>query len=158
MNVAPATNALPTTATGGSTTKGSSLDMKTFLVLLSVQLATQNPLEPMSDRDFFAQMAQLGQVEGMDSLRSSMDAAQASGMIGKKVTAVRPFTQAGGSQDQVVVGTVKKVLLQDGVYYLGVQEANGGYVQVQMGNVLTIEDNPTATGLGGYDLPKPSGS
>lgn len=145
MNIAPTANALPTTATNGSSTKGSTLDMQTFLVLLSVQLATQNPLEPMSDRDFFAQMAQLGQVEGMDSLRSSMDAAQASGMIGKKVTAVRPFTQSGGSQDQVVVGTVKKVLLQDGVYYLGVQEANGGYVQIQMGNVLTIEEAATGS-------------
>ncbi len=129
--------------------------MKTFLVLLSVQLATQNPLEPMSDRDFFAQMAQLGQVQGMDSLRSSMDASQAAGMIGKKVTAVRPFTQSGGSQDQLVIGTVKKVLLQDGVYYLGVQEADGGFVQVQMGNVLTIEDSSTGGQQGWSDLPKP---
>lgn len=143
MNIAPVTNTVPS-PTGGSSTKGSTLDMQTFLVLLSVQLATQNPLEPMSDRDFFAQMAQLGQVQGMDGLRTSMDASQAAGMIGKKVTAVRPFTQSGGSQDQLVVGTVKKVLFQDGVYYLGVQEANGGYVQVEMGNVLSIEEATAA--------------
>lgn len=143
MNIAPATNATPTTA-GGSTTKGSMLDMQTFLVLLSVQLSTQNPLEPMSDRDFFAQMAQLGQVQGMDDLRNSMDAAQASGLIGKKITAVRPFTQTGG-QDQLVVGTVEKVVMRDGVYYLNVKEANGGIAQVQMGNVLAIEQATTTT-------------
>lgn len=141
MNIASATNSTPTTA-GGSTTKGSMLDMQTFLVLLSVQLSTQNPLEPMSDRDFFAQMAQLGQVQGMDDLRNSMDAAQASGLIGKKITAVRPFTQTG-SQDQLVVGTVEKVIMRDGVYYLNVKEANGGIAQVQMGNVLAIEQAAT---------------
>jgi len=118
------------------------LDMQTFLVLLSVQLSTQNPLEPMSDRDFFAQMAQLGQVQGMDALRNSMDAAQATSMIGKKITAVRPFTMTG-SQDQLVVGTVKKVVMQDGVYYLNVEEANGGIAQVMMGNVLAVEDPAT---------------
>lgn len=145
MNIAPIANGLPTTNQGGSTTQGSMLDMQTFLVLLSVQLSTQNPLEPMSDRDFFAQMAQLGQVQGMDALRNSMDAAQATSMIGKKVTAVRPFTMTGG-QDQLVVGTVKKVVMQDGVYYLNVEEANGGIAQVMMGNVLAVEDpTPPAT-------------
>ncbi len=142
MNIAPVTNGLPSTNQGGSTTQGSMLDMQTFLVLLSVQLSTQNPLEPMSDRDFFAQMAQLGQVQGMDALRNSMDAAQATSMIGKKITAVRPFTVTG-SQDQLVVGTVKKVVMQDGVYYLNVEEANGGIAQVMMGNVLAVEDPAT---------------
>lgn len=146
MNIAPITNGLPATNQGGSTTQGSMLDMQTFLVLLSVQLSTQNPLEPMSDRDFFAQMAQLGQVQGMDALRNSMDAAQATSMIGKKITAVRPFTMTGG-QDQLVVGTVKKVVMQDGVYYLNVEEANGGIAQVMMGNVLAVEESapPTTT-------------
>lgn len=143
MTIPPVTNAMPS-ATGGSKTQGSMLDMQTFLVLLSVQLSTQNPLEPMSDRDFFAQMAQLGQVQGMDALRASMDASQAASMIGKKVTAVRPFS-AASTGDQFVNGVVKKVLFQDGTYYLAVQEANGGYVQVQMGNVLTIEQASTSS-------------
>lgn len=143
MNIAPVTNATPQKA-GGSSTPGSQLDMQTFLVLLSVQLSTQNPLEPMSDRDFFAQMAQLGQVQGMDGLKQAMDASQAANMIGKHVTAVRPFTETG-TTDQLVVGTVKKVIFKDGNYYLNVQEANGGFAQVQMGNVLSIEDTATTT-------------
>jgi flagellar basal-body rod modification protein FlgD len=144
MNIAPTTNALPSANNTGSTTPGSMLDMQTFLVLLSVQLSTQNPLEPMSDRDFFAQMAQLGQVQGMDALRGSMDAQMAATMIGKKVTAVRPFTQSG-TTDQLVQGTVEKVIFKDGVYYLNVKEANGGIAQVQMGNVLSIEADTPAT-------------
>ena len=78
-------------------------------------------------------------------------------MIGKDVTAVRPLSSGVGSTDTLVTGTVKKVLLQDGVYYLGVQEANGNYVQVQMGNVLTIEGG-TGSGGGseGWDLPDPA--
>lgn len=113
--------------------------METFLVLLTVQLATQNPLEPMSDRDFFAQMAQLGTVQGMDAMRGSLDASQAAGMIGKKVNAVRPFSVVGSNNSAVVSGTVERVLIRDGRNYLVVKEANGGLVEVEMGNVLSIE-------------------
>ncbi|MFQ3677797.1 MAG: flagellar hook capping FlgD N-terminal domain-containing protein, partial [Fimbriimonadaceae bacterium] len=35
----------------------SELNMEMFLRLLVTQLQNQNPLEPMNDRDFFAQMA-----------------------------------------------------------------------------------------------------
>ena len=43
------------------------MDMTMFMRLLTVQLLNQNPLEPMSDGDFFGQIAQLGQVQGMAS-------------------------------------------------------------------------------------------
>ena len=92
----------------------------------------------MSDRDFFAQMAQLGTVQGMDGLRSSMDASQAAGMIGKKVTAIRPFTQTGTGSGDVVDGIVKSVTVRDGNYYLQVQEANNGIAEIQLNNVISI--------------------
>lgn len=115
-----------------ATAKKSELDMNQFIRLLTVQLANQNPLEPMNDRDFFAQMAQLGQVQGMDKLQDSSDMQQAQSLMGKHVTALRQMTETGDGQAQLVDGVVKKLSIKNGEYYLGIQEANGGIVEVQM--------------------------
>lgn len=129
---------LNATSKGGSTTKsGSQLNMEQFLQMLVVQLATQNPLEPMSDRDFFAQLAQLGTVQGIDGMQSSLEASQMASLIGKKVTAVRPFGQ--GTSGDLVNGTVTKVLHRDGEYFLVVKEANGGTVEINSSHIQTIE-------------------
>ena len=125
---------------GGSTTKNeNSMDMDMFLYLLTVQLSTQNPLEPMSDRDFFAQMAQLGTVQGIDALKESMAGSQANGLLGQKVTALRPYTESESGLNEVVTGTVKRVTLRDGTYYLGIQEADGGITEVSLANVRQVE-------------------
>lgn len=117
----------------------SDLDISTFIRLLTVQLANQNPLEPMSDRDFFAQMAQLGQVEGMDKLRDSMEMTQASALMGKTVTALRPMTDTGsGGENSVVTGKVVRLTVRQGEQYLGLQEPDGGVVDVRMSAVREI--------------------
>ncbi|MBX3118796.1 MAG: hypothetical protein KF784_06995 [Fimbriimonadaceae bacterium] len=116
----------------------SELDMETFLRLLTVQLANQNPLEPMGDRDFFAQMAQLGTVQGMDKLNDSMEVAQASGMIGKVVTAFRPMTETGDGFNTIVEGLVNKVFTRNGDYYLQLMQANGGLVDVRVNQVQSV--------------------
>ena len=113
--------------------------MEVFLRLLTVQLANQNPLEPMNDRDFFAQMAQLGQVEGMDDLKAGMNTLNGAAMIGKTVTAVRPMTDANsGGTNSLVTGTVSRITMRDGKQILGIREANGGIVEVEMANIREI--------------------
>lgn len=116
----------------------SELNMDTFLRLLTVQLANQNPLEPMNDRDFFAQMAQLGTVQGMDKLNDSMEIAQAAGMLGKKVTATRPMTENDTGFNTQVTGTVQKVFVKNGDRYLSIKEANGGLVDVKFSQVQSV--------------------
>lgn len=138
MNIAP-TSTIPT-QNGGSTTKSTNqLNLETFLVLLSVQMSTQNPLEPMSDRDFFAQLAQLGQVQGMDGLQSAMKSSESAGLIGKKVTALRPYSDTGSNTSDVVEGVVQKVTIRDGNHYLSLKQADGGIVEVKTDNILSIE-------------------
>ena len=113
------------------------LSMQTFMRLLTIQLANQNPLEPMNDRDFFAQMAQLGQVQGMEKIQSSLEMNQAAGMIGKSVTAVRTLTANG--ENSLVTGIVQKVTLKDGDRIITIKDsANGGLVEVKMGNVREV--------------------
>lgn len=123
--------------------KKSELNMKTFMTLLSVQLANQNPLEPMSDRDFFAQMAQLGQVEGMDKLNDSLQVSQAASLIGKKVTALRPMTESGASGNALISGTATRLTVRNGEYYLGIKEANGGIVDVSLSTIREVSSAPT---------------
>jgi flagellar basal-body rod modification protein FlgD len=119
--------------------KKDELDMETFMRLLVVQLVNQNPLEPMNDRDFFAQMAQLGQVEGLDNLQSSSDMAQATGFIGKTVTAVRPTTSGGAFNDPLVYGVVTGVVVKNGDQMLVIREATGGNVEVKLGAIQSVQ-------------------
>ncbi|MDI9641131.1 flagellar hook capping FlgD N-terminal domain-containing protein [Kamptonema cortianum] len=127
------------TNSGGAAKPKSELSMDTFLRLLTVQLANQNPLEPMNDRDFFAQMAQLGQVEGMDDLKAGMEVLNSSAMIGKKVIAVRPMTEEGsGGVNGFVEGTVTQMTVKNGKRILGVREANGGLVEVELANIRQV--------------------
>ena len=66
-----------------------------FLNLLVAQMNNQNPLEPQSNGEFIAQLAQFSQVEGIEKLNTSMSsllsgyqssqALQASSLVGRKV-------------------------------------------------------------------------
>lgn len=119
--------------------KKDDLDMETFMRLLVVQLVNQNPLEPMNDRDFFAQMAQLGQVQGLDNLQGSQDMMQATNYIGKTVTAVRPSSSEGAFQDPLVLGVVTGVVVKNGAQMLQIREADGGIVEVGLGAIQSVE-------------------
>ena len=134
----------PSTATNGwvNTTvipkSKNAIDMTMFLRMLTTQLSNQNPLSPMDDASFFGQIAQLGTVQGMDNLNKQAQVSQATALLGKTVTAVadsRATLQAGGS---LVTGRVTGMQIQNGVYYLSVEEANGGIAQVQMGNIQAV--------------------
>src|SRR5438552_786719 len=93
------------------------LDQAAFLHLLTVQLSTQNPLEPMSDRDFFAQMAQLGTVQGVDELKRSMQVTQASALIGKNVVVSSPLTE-NGTGNTTITGKVEGVQMANQKVYV----------------------------------------
>jgi flagellar basal-body rod modification protein FlgD len=133
----------PNINSGGSKTSSSkaSMDMETFLKLLVVQLANQNPLEPMNDRDFFAQMAQLGQVQGMEKMQDSLDITQAAGLMGKTVSAVRTMTESGAGVGSLVTGKVVSLRIVDGERLLGLKEANGGVAEVNMNNIRQVMDS-----------------
>lgn len=54
------------------TTKSNNLDKDAFLKLLVTQLQNQDPLSPMEDREFIAQMAQFSSLEQMQNLNDTM--------------------------------------------------------------------------------------
>lgn len=86
-----------------------------FMKLLLTQLQHQDPMKPMDDQAFIAQVAQFNTLDQMTKLNTAVTAmlegqklAEASGMIGKVVTAL----DADGEK---VTGTVTAVGIDKGV-------------------------------------------
>jgi len=94
----------------------SELDKDAFLRLLVTQLQHQNPLEPMDDRDFIAQMAQFSSLEQMQNMNSTMVQGQAFSMVGKVVIGTT-FNQATSRFEQIG-GEVSHVIMRNGEPHL----------------------------------------
>ena len=115
------------------------LNMATFLHLLTVQMANQNPLEPMKDSDLFGQISQLGQVQGMTNLQTQGNFNKAQSMIGKMVDAVNPAATSAG--DAVLSGLVSGVTVAtDGTVKLNLTESNGSTTTIDPGSVQKVYD------------------
>lgn len=127
--------------------KGSNLDKDSFMLLLVTQFKYQDPLNPMEDKEFIAQMAQFSSLEQLMNLNTSMEGlttatnnqqminatsyigklvsvsgntigkATTTNAEGKKETTVSTFRYAFG--DNVVKGT------------LSVKDANGNTVYTE---------------------------
>ena len=54
------------------TARDDGLDRNAFLTLLTTQLQNQNPLDPMKNEQFVAQLAQFSQLEGITNMSTSM--------------------------------------------------------------------------------------
>ena len=67
--MAGATNAQSLVAESGT---GSELDKNAFLKLLIAQLRNQDPLKPMEDKEFIAQLAQFSSLEQMQLMNNTL--------------------------------------------------------------------------------------
>ena len=71
----------------------STLDESDFLMLLITELANQDPLDPLDDRDFIEQMAQLNTLSETIELNDNAVTSQmlqATALVGREVEAVGP--------------------------------------------------------------------
>jgi flagellar basal-body rod modification protein FlgD len=119
MVTAPVSYGVPAAATATSSetdTDQNPLDKNAFLLLLVTELQNQDPMEPMKDREFIAQMAQFSSLEQMQNLNATMDslrlmeaASQAASLIGRQVT----LLTSDGSD--TISGIVESVHFQEGV-------------------------------------------
>lgn len=60
---------------------GDIFSSESFLSLLAAQIRGQNPIEPLSDTEFVAQMAQFSQLEQTTAMRERMDEIALGGRI-----------------------------------------------------------------------------
>ena len=111
MPISAITQANSTTVAGATTLPGNTLGKDDFMQLLVTQLQHQDPLNPMDDREFISQMAQLSSLEAtnnlaktVQSVSSSQQQMQALQMVGHSVQ----YTDSDGSLKQ---GQVSAALL-----------------------------------------------
>jgi flagellar basal-body rod modification protein FlgD len=109
------TNGLRTLDELQNRTTGSELGRDAFLNLLVMQLANQDPLEPSSDTEFIAQLAQFSMLEQIQNLNTSFSSSQSFSLVGKYV-----YVESAGEGDEpeLIFGKVDGVLKQDGIDYL----------------------------------------
>lgn len=111
------------------------LDKDAFLKLMIAQLKNQNPLEPTTNADFVAQLAQFSSVEGIQQLNStvgqiasgnqSSQALQASSLVGRTVKVAASSTQLDSSGG--IAGTIDVPVSTAGIE-LSVFNASGELV------------------------------
>ncbi|MFF2014774.1 flagellar hook capping FlgD N-terminal domain-containing protein [Paenibacillus sp. NPDC058177] len=92
------------------TTGDSKLGKDQFLKILITQLQNQNPLQPMEDKEFIAQMAQFTSVEQLTNISKQLtemnqSLGSVSGLIGKQVTWMdsKTFEEKSGKVDSILV-------------------------------------------------------
>ncbi len=112
----------------------SSLDKEAFLQLLVAQMKYQDPLEPTSNTEYISQLATFSSLEEMQNLNSTMEASQATNLVGK--TVIMKVTQASG-ETTYVTGQVDYIVRENGNTYLSVN--NGLYSLDDLDTVVNEE-------------------
>ncbi|UQZ32114.1 flagellar hook capping protein [Paenibacillus sp. PK3_47] len=103
--------------TGTAKSTGSStLGKDQFLKILITQLQNQDPMQPMEDKEFIAQMAQFTSVEQLMNISTQLTAmnqslGSVSGLIGKDITWTDPKTELSKS------GNVESIVVSSGIQY-----------------------------------------
>ena len=121
------------------------LGKQDFLNLLVLQLRYQDPLNPVEDKEFIAQMAQFSALEQMQAMNASNTAMKGFSMIGKYVSAL--FADNITGQTQKVEGHVESVTMNGSNTYVVV-----GGKEVPIDSIYNVADgfNPLNSTLSAY--------
>jgi flagellar basal-body rod modification protein FlgD len=118
-------NATANVSTGtasSDTVSGSqqTLNQKDFLQLLVAQMQNQDPLNPQSDTDMAAQMAQFTSLTQSSAMSSSLSMLQANSLIGSTVSLqIDPKTTASGVVQGVILnGGTPQIIVNGSTYDL----------------------------------------
>ena len=119
------------------------LDRDAFLRLLTTQLQFQDPLNPMEDHAFVAQLAQFSALEQQQQTNLNIQRTQAFSMVGRDVVA-EVVNEATNGID-VIGGRVESALLINGEPHVVITLPNGDGRQVALGDVRYVGDDLTST-------------
>lgn len=97
---------------------GSSLDKDDFLLLLVTQMQYQDPLEPTSNTEYVAQLAQFSELEQMQNLNATTTNTSAYSLVGQQVY-IQQISSTGDITE--VQGTVDYVTIQNNKAYVSIE-------------------------------------
>lgn len=127
-------------STVGTTTaaQSSNIGIQDFLKILTAQLNNQDPLKPVDNQEFVAQIAQFATLEQsrqlnvkIDQLLSLQSSTQSVGLLGKRVD-----IDQGGS---IVSGTVTALAMASGQPLLTITTASGQFqTDVSLSQIINI--------------------
>ena len=127
----------------------SKLTQQDFLNILLTQLQFQDPLKPMDDEEFVAQLAQFSALEvnteasaKLDTLVSFNSINQGVNLLGRTVAVTN--TQAGLSGSQTASGVVTAVDFSSGEPTLTIQTSTTTLTSVGLANVTLVQQPATS--------------
>ncbi len=134
------------TVSPSTAVQGNSMGMEDFLKVLLTQLTFQDPLKPMDNQEFMAQMAQFTSLEQtqqlnekMSQLVSNQAALQSVGLIGRSVD----VTLASGTS---LTGTVTALSLSGESPALTITTSAGATLSgIGIGQISAVRAAPTTT-------------
>lgn len=124
------------------TTGNSTLGKDQFLKILITQLQNQDPMQPMEDKEFIAQMAQFTSVEQLMNISTQLTAmnqslGSVSGLIGKDITWTDTATQLPKT------GNVESIVVSNGIQYAVV-----GNERIALTDITQIQNASADSGSG----------
>ncbi len=113
------------------------VDKEQFLQLLVAQMKYQDPMEPTNNTEYVSQLATFSELEQMQNMSKSTDAARAQDLVGKVVT-VQTTNEVTGVTNEVT-GAVDKVVISGGTTYIVVADT-----QYELDDVKQVWDDEYA--------------
>jgi flagellar basal-body rod modification protein FlgD len=128
----------PANTTDSIANPSQTLNQNDFLQLLVAQIQYQDPMNPKSDTDMAAQMAQFTALQQASQSTSSLAMMQANSLVGTTVT-LQVESQTSTS------GVVSGVVLNNGVPQINVNGQNYALSQVTSVTPTTASQTPVTT-------------
>ncbi len=107
MSVSPISYTLQPTVTDPNRIPTRTLDQEDFLQLVVAQMTNQDPLSPMKDTEFIAQMTQFSALEQSKNMQRDMAHLHANAVLGRVV-------ELKDEQGELIRGTVSAIEVEAG--------------------------------------------
>jgi len=114
-----------------------------FLKILAAQFRGQNPLEPLKDTEFIAQMAQFSSLEELQNISAQLDAFQEDAIWSQYVSLLGKDIHGINEQGDFIQGMVTGVNFKEGQFRLSVDGKEQGFISLlSVGIRLDPEPRP----------------
>ncbi len=101
-----------------------SLGKDDFMKLLVAQLANQDPLDPMEDKEFISQMANFSSLEQMTNLNTTMTNFAGGQMLSQYAPLVGKNVEGIDTNGEFLSGTVDSIKFVEGKVYATIDETS----------------------------------